>query len=487
MKTNTYLKKMDFGNEAADDVDDEELKSYFVTQDNFEAFLKDSKRLQVVKAKKGIGKSALIKWLGLEISERYENSLVIKIRGSELSRENFKLTNVLSEPNEYIQDWMVRFCALVNRELAKKVGFAFTDDQISLVESAEFQGFKERNLVSCLLSRFKHILGKYQPESIKEINHLEILKRIESLNYSSIWILIDDLDATFQNTDKEKVNIGSFFSACRYMIQDIKGINFRVTLRSDVWPVVRRHDESMDKIEQYISEIKWTEEDFKRIICRRIQSEFPKDTEGLNDNDLLGIIFQSTVFWNEKDVPTYQVLYILAYNRPRWGVQLCKLAQEDAIRKNMSHIGKRNIDTRWGEYGLKRIADLVVQHKHQCPQVEDLVNSFRSLDRRFPQRELLEIIRKKILNSLNIQIDGQKIHKSESIADFLYRIGFIVARAEEDGYGYYHYNYSDLPDLFSGGNNDFNLIWEIHPCYREALNIKKLNAEQRNAKNYRYK
>lgn len=143
MKTNTYLKKMDFGNEAADDVDDEELKSYFVTQDNFEAFLKDSKRLQVVKAKKGMGKSALIKWLGLEISERYENSLVIKIRGSELSRENFKLTNVLSEPNEYIQDWMVRFCALVNRELAKKVGFAFTDDQISLVESAEFQGFKE--------------------------------------------------------------------------------------------------------------------------------------------------------------------------------------------------------------------------------------------------------------------------------------------------------------------------------------------------------
>ena len=99
----------------------------------------------------------------------------------------------------------------------------------------------------------------------------------------------------------------------------------------------------------------------------------------------------------------------------------------------------------------------------------------------------MEIIRKKILNSLNIQIDGQKIHKSESIADFLYRIGFIVARAEEDGYGYYHYNYPDLPDLFSGGNNDFNLIWEIHPCYREALNIKKLNAEQRNAKNYRYK
>ncbi|STZ75449.1 P-loop ATPase, Sll1717 family [Bergeriella denitrificans] len=484
MKPNNYLKKMDFGNEAADDVDDEELKSYFVAQDTFDTFLKDSKRLQVIKAKKGMGKSALIKWLGLEIVEKYEDSLVIKIRGSDLSRDNFKLTSSLSEPNEYIQDWMIRLCAIVNRELAKRIGFAINDDQISLVESAEFQGFKERHLISCLLSRFKNILGKYQPETTQTINQHEVLKRINSLNYSKIWILIDDLDATFQNTNKEKVNIGSFFSACRYMIQDIKGINFRVTLRSDVWPVIRRHDESMDKIEQYVSEISWSEEDFKRIICQRIQAEFPTDTRPLNEDELLEKIFQPTVFWNEKNVPTYQVLYILAYNRPRWGVQLCKLAQEDAIRKSMSHIAKLNIDARWGEYGLKRIADLVVEHKHQCMQVEDLVTSFRGLDRRFPQTELLEIIRKRILNSLIVQIDGQKATKPEEIADFLYRIGFIVARTEEDGYGYHHYNYSDLPDLFSGHRkNGFNLIWEIHPCYREALNIKKLNAEQRNAKN----
>ena len=205
------------------------------------------------------------------------------------------------------------------------------------------QGFKERNLISCLLERFKNILGKFQPEPTTNINHPEILKRIESLNYSKIWILIDDLDATFQNTNKEKVNLGSFFSACRYMIQDLKGVNFRITLRSDVWPVIRRHDEAMDKIEQYISEIGWTEEDFKQILCRRIQKEFPDDSINLTDDELLKKIFKPTVFWNEKQVPTYQVLYILAYNRPRWGVQLCKLAQSDALKKNMLHIF--NLDT----------------------------------------------------------------------------------------------------------------------------------------------
>lgn len=365
----------------------------------------------------------------------------------------------------------------------KKINFAYRDDDISLVESAEVQGFKERNLVSCLLDRFKNALGKYQPLRSDKINHPEILKRIDSIDYSRIWILIDDLDATFQNTNKEKVNIGSFFSACRYMIQDIKGVNFRVTLRSDVWPVIRRHDEAMDKIEQYLSEIEWTENDFKQILCRRIQSEFSDDSKELSDEQLLEKIFKPTVFWNEKNIDTYKVLYILAYNRPRWGVQLCKLAQAHAIQNNMSRIEKTNIDARWGEYGLKRIADLVVEHKHQCNQVEDLVNSFRGLDRRFPQKDLMEIIRKKILNSLNLLIDGKKVTAPEEVADFLYRIGFIVARSEEEGYGYHHYSYSELPDLFSSKNGDgFNLIWEIHPCYREALNIKKLNAEQRNAK-----
>lgn len=182
---------------------------------------------------------------------------------------------------------------------------------------------------------------------------------------------------------------------------------------------------------------------------------------------------------------TYKVLYILSYNRPRWGIQLCKLAQKNALANNMSLIEKRDIDARWGEYGLKRISDLIVEHKHQCNQVEDLVNSFRGLERRFPQHELLEIIRKKIISSLNVQIDGRKCTKTEEIADFLYRIGFIVARSE-DGYGYHHYSYSNLPDLFSGKNNNgFNLIWEIHPCYREALDIKKLNAEQRSIKTHR--
>ena len=65
------------------------------------------------------------------------------------------------------------------------------------------------------------------------------------------------------------------------------------------------------------------------------------------------------------------------YERPRWAIQLSKLAQEAALRHNWDRITKDSIDEVWGEYGVKRIEDLVAEHKHQCPQVSELINAFR--------------------------------------------------------------------------------------------------------------
>jgi hypothetical protein len=61
------LQQIDFGNEAGDDVDPEELVTYFVEQDTFKSFVDPKKRILVATAKKGVGKSALLKWTGFTI------------------------------------------------------------------------------------------------------------------------------------------------------------------------------------------------------------------------------------------------------------------------------------------------------------------------------------------------------------------------------------------------------------------------------------
>jgi hypothetical protein len=80
-------------------------------------------------------------------------------------------------------------------------------------------------------------------------------------------------------------------------------------------------------------------------------------------------------------------------------------------------------------------------------------------------------------------IEGTASKQPLEIAHFLYRVGFIVARAEGKDDDYEHYHFSDMPDFLSSRTNqDFGAIWEIHPCYREALDIVKLNRYQKKHK-----
>jgi hypothetical protein len=238
------LENIDFGNEAGDDIESDEIAKYFIVQRLFNKFLEETNKILVATGKKGIGKSALIQWTGYNVAEKDTDAIVIKARGADLVRSKFHLTNDLNTPNDYIRDWMVRICGLVNRELAMRLNIALTDDKITLIECAEIEGYRSRNLVGCLIDRFKKSLGNYSPEKLSVRDEVQLLKRA---NERKLWILIDDLDATFQMNTQASMELSTFFSACRYLVQDLTDIHFRVTMRTDVWAVIRRFDESLDK------------------------------------------------------------------------------------------------------------------------------------------------------------------------------------------------------------------------------------------------
>jgi hypothetical protein len=480
------LRNLDFGNEAGDDADAEELSAYFVEQDTFASFLSLKKKLLVATARKGVGKSALLQWIAQRIPEQDSDALVIKVRGADLVRSKFNLTSTLTTPNDYIQDWMCRLCALANRKLAIEQGFAFSDDSISLVETAEIDGYKARNLVGCLVDRMQSLLKEGKTTKIQASNEVELLKRISRTKERNLWIIIDDLDATYQNTDIEALTLATFFSACRYLTQDVKGVYFRVSLRTDIWPLLRRYDEALGKIDQYVSEILWEQGDFLKLLAFRIHAS-TSDVNGKSELKAFGAstkemekalttAFVPKMLWGEKMVDTYKAIYTLSYERPRWAVQLCKLAQTSALRKGAKQISKETIDSVWGEYGAKRIADVVAEHKHQCPEIEEILNGFRGVERLLTRESLLAWIKNRIGNHIDVSIEGKRTRDPKQIARFLYRVGFIVARSDGEGGAYEHYRFDQMHDLLlSRTNEDFGMKWEIHPCYRQALDIKKID------------
>lgn len=491
----SLLETIDFGNEAGEDIEPNEIENFFVEQSIYNTFLNTKDKIKIITGKKGVGKSLLLQWLSIRFPQNDNNIIIIKCRGSDLTRNQFNLNSKLIDPNDYIRDWMIRICAITNRHIAKMIKFPVSDDQFTLIETAELQGYKQQNLLLSLIGRFSIKIqglpeGKYNKKVIND--EIEILKRI---NNPKIIFLIDDLDATFQNTDNEKMSLSTFFSACRYLSQDIKDIAFRVTLRTDIWPIIRRYDESLDKIEQYIVPINWNVKDFRNLLCKRIQSQLEhkkifyqqRQHQSLEEYQefIISQVFTNKMDWGEFGHYTYKVLYTLSYKRPRWAVQLCKLTQNLAIKENSPLIEKRHIDTVWGEYGYKRISDLVSEHKHQCNTINEIINAFRDCERKLTREQLISIINTRILPHIRVSIDSVITKSPFEVASFLYRIGFIVARSD-DGDEYEHYSYDELPDLLSNRtNDDFKMRWEIHPCYREALDIKKLNKYHKLKRGYK--
>ncbi|MDR2553038.1 MAG: hypothetical protein LBD31_07745 [Treponema sp.] len=489
------LDEVDFGNEAGDDIEASDITDLFVEQLSFDSYLNFDNKIKLITGKKGVGKSLLLQWLNLKFNKKSDNVIIIKCRGADLTRNEFNLKNEIKSPNDYIKDWMIRLSAIANRAIAQLIKFPLNDDQLTLLETSELQGYKQKNLFSCLLSRFKVKIDKlpieidYEPKAVQ--NELEILKRNPN---KKIVFLIDDLDATFQNNMDELLSLSTFFTACRYLSQDVKDVFFRITLRTDVWPLIRRYDEALDKIDQYVEEIVWTVQDFRTLLSKRIQKELKRrgqnyvqrtyQTEEEFQEFIISQAFVNKMDWGEFGHYTYRVLFTLSYKRPRWAIQLCKLAQIAAKKRKDEKIDKIHIDLIWGEYGNKRIADLVSEHKHQCSSVNELINAFRGSERLLTRDELIKTINNKIIAHLNVMIDGNKVNSPLEIGYFLYRIGFFVGRSD-DANNYEHYSFDQLPDLLTNRtNDDFKLKWEIHPCYREALDIKKIDKYNRIKRGY---
>lgn len=486
------IHNMDFGNEAGDDVAPDELRHFFFEQTAFRKLYDTKKRLQIVHARKGVGKSALINWLAERLRNADTDALVIKLRGSDITRAALGYTKELSTPQDRIHDWMARLCTIVNREVGRRIKWAGDDDSILLVEAAEVGGYKQRNIVSALTDRFSKLLGKYSADKLLVKNEIALMKRRDE---TQVWLLIDDLDATFQKQPSEIIDLSTFFSACRYLFQDVPGINIRVTLRTDVWPIIRRSDESLDKIDQYLMELAWSEDDFRSLLAKRIRwqiselkAKIPEPTyeysPSMKEEYWISKVFCEVMNWGEYQKKTYKILYTLSYSRPRWGIQLAKLSQVPAKKENSDLIEKRHLDEVWGDYGRRRIDDLIVEHRHQCSMVEDIIYSFRGAERKMSRDQLLSWIKNHVTNLMTPVVDGKAVKDPLVVAHFLYRMGFVLARKDtEDGKAHDHYFYHEMPDFLSAvSRRDFGVQWEIHPCYREALDIQKFGKAMRRRK-----
>lgn len=191
-----------FGNDAGEDELPDVLASYFVDQEAFSPFLDLKNRLHIARSRKGMGKSALLSKLHIDIVETDPQAIIVRITGSQLAGSTIPEFSNALEAQSY---WISRICSRINMELGSRIGFAFSDTQMSLVEAAEVAGLKERNIVGALLRRIKFTkLPMEVMEPAPQLNPDLLLQRgIEDFGDKPVWFLVDDIDAAYIDDPKQ--------------------------------------------------------------------------------------------------------------------------------------------------------------------------------------------------------------------------------------------------------------------------------------------
>lgn len=473
-----------FGNEAGDDEDLEILDSYFLEKPEFDQFFSPKTRLAFARSRKGVGKSALLKQSLYRRMKSGNDELLIYLKASDLiALQDIKATS----PDELVYGWQQRICTQVNLQLGSTLQVGFTDDAMLLIESAELSGFRDRNLISALVDRLKikGLGADLERTRISSTNPEALLSRALEKQDVTVWLFIDDVDATFINTEHERLKTSTFFSACRNLVSSVKGLCIRAAVRADVWSVLAQHDEALDKCEQYMLDLHWSTAETGRILENKIHSFFvryyPDDVRfsslqpEMDGDAIRKLIFKEPFPWGpNRFLESFRPIHILSAGRPRWAAQLCKLASKNAFDNGVTHISVGHIRSVLRAYGQLRVNDLYKEHRHQCAVLQDIVESFSGGTHRFTTDALLDHIAENVIRRIGIpKIDGVTAEMGQmAVAHFLYRIGFIAARDESDTAGLGFIRYEERPNLLATRVNlDDGLPWEIHPSYRQVLRI----------------
>lgn len=475
-----------FGNDAADLEAESLFLSYAVARSELDDLLDEQAAIQVVRAYKGEGKSALLRLVRQRLATPSAEELVIAAIGPDHSPVVDG-----TDPDVWTREWKKSLLKLVANEIGARIGVAFADDAISLVEEAEANGFKKRSFVSSIVDRLSSTTIPIERKRL-EVQSVEALVKRYINQRPLIWLIIDDIDQNFANTEKWRVKLGAFFTACRQIVSVIPEIRIRTTVRPNVWAIIKREFESLSHIEQYVHDLSWTQDQFRELLANRVLSylkrtgQFPLIKENLPfeksaaELALIALVFDAPMPWGGggRTKSPHVALWTLTGHRPRWLVELCKAAGKVAERRDAKRINLDDIKATLAEFGRKRIEDTEAEFKSQCPQIAELLGAFSRQPDIYSTDELLKTIHNRIVQAVNPTLTGQIGKPSDlDIAHFLFQIGFLAGRRDYgEHHGYDHVLYRENPNLLKSRTNiDDGLRWEINPIYREVLNLRSIS------------
>jgi hypothetical protein len=474
-----------FGNDAAEDEREDVFRSYAIERREVAAFADEGRRICVAQAYKGEGKTALLLMTKSKLLERKKiegkrhAALVVWSTAADVAPEEES-----EDYDQHVRAWKRSIARRIAAELGSRINCAVGDDAIALVEEAEKSGAKPRNFVSTVTDRLK--VGNKIPEN-KKLGASDAgasAARFLAASDYELWLFVDDVDKNFEDTDPFRKRCASFFDACRALCKVFPDIRIRTAIRPNVWSILAEHYESMSHMAQYMVKLAWTEEQMRSLLALRIVGYLQRRSGSVTRRQLdlgpdrerqeIARVFGDPLRWSGHDRPPHVVLHTLAMHRPRWMIELCKAAAQSAVARKSPLISLDDIVSQLKTFGQQRVLLTVAEFRSLCPELSELITSFNRSQEEFTTDELMKHIDRKILEHVRPKISGVSGRSTNrDVARLLFQVGLFFGRRDKADLSYEHVSFAENPYLFvSRTSLDDGLSWEIHPIFRQALDMR---------------
>ena len=457
-----------FGDLAAEDEKRERFSSYFVKTDVYEK-IHNFLPIRILVAHKGIGKSAVFRMSYLENLK--DNVLSIWVRPDDIL--GMADTENENDPLELIRLWKSGLEELLVEKVASYFEIAKENDAINRIFKKSLK-FTER--ISMIIKKVQEIVDF---DAIKKSVADQYLKN------RKIVIYVDDLDRAWNGSKQNIYRISALLNAVRDMCNETNELCFRISLRSDVYYLVRTADESTDKVDGNVLWLKWTEHELLALLVKRVQSYFNND---ISEKDLLNMkqgemaiylddimadTFEGAGKWNNR--PIRYIFLSLIRRRPRDLINLCTLAARNANAEGRNLIVTEDWEEVFEQYSSSRLQDTINEHKYELPDIERLLlgmkpsHDMKKTDKPFvyDKARLSRKIEGIMQNGKFYFANNKECTVDELIA-FMYKINFLNARKDVSG-GFIDRKYFEDNKYITSKNIDFGYDWEVHPAFRWAL------------------
>ncbi|MDH1703539.1 P-loop ATPase, Sll1717 family [Comamonas terrigena] len=456
-----------FGNEAADYENIDRLKEYYFKGKVYSRVTADLP-LRIIVGHKGVGKSALIRYA---MYEDYANGVLpILIKPDDvvgIARANVDFL-------QRIKDWKTGLTEVIGRKALEDLGIG---------DNAALQLFTQPG--GKLLNLLHDSISGFLAKAGVDINPAKTSVAKKFLEKKKIRIYIDDLDRGWAAKKDEINRISALLSAILDLCTEYSGLQFRVALRTDVYFLYRTSDESTDKTEGSVVWFSWTNHEILALLAKRVDTylgNYPPDNlETLSQGELakfLSPIMEDRFHGGGKweNAPIHRILMTLIRRRPRDLVKLCSLAARHAHERGKSKIYTEDFESIFEEYSQGRSQDTFNEYKSELPLVQRLVEGMRPTIKEVRDGEgwiySTDSLNKKISNICQQGVfnfsSGKKATPKE-LAQFLYKINFLVARKDHGKDGMIERKFFEENRYISSEFRDFGYDWEIHPAFRKHL------------------